>query len=72
MLDAPLLFESKADVLCKHTVVVHCNETTQVLLVVESVVKSVVKSGKVLDAPLHFESKADMVCKNTVSILCTV
>ena len=32
VLDAPLLFESKADLLCKHTVVVHCSETTQVMM----------------------------------------
>jgi dephospho-CoA kinase len=30
VLDAPLLFESKADLLCKHTIVVHCAESTQI------------------------------------------
>ena len=29
VLDAPLLFESKANLLCKRTVVVHCTEATQ-------------------------------------------
>ncbi len=29
VLDAPLLFESKADLLCKHVIVVHCKEETQ-------------------------------------------
>lgn len=30
VLDAPLLFESRSDLLCKHTIVVHCAESTQI------------------------------------------
>mmetsp|Transcript_79481 Transcript_79481/g.128754 ORF Transcript_79481/g.128754 Transcript_79481/m.128754 type:complete len:286 (+) Transcript_79481:148-1005(+) len=71
VLDAPLLFESKADLLCKHTVVVHCSETTQISRLSKRDASSAEQCRKAIDAQMPTQlklAKCDMPLDNDSTV----
>jgi len=60
VLDAPLLFESKANLLCKHVIIVHCSEATQLKRVSERDGVSIEEAQNAINAQMPTDKKISM------------